>query len=139
LYGALVKTKNYMALSTQQENILFFYFLFSSQLILIYSFSLKFISNLFGSNFQFILTKISMKSKVILFIVLFAIVLIMEAQGKAKRCFEVNPVTGSCPLCENQPYSTNENCTCATGFDKSLRKYACGPACDAIGYCCSKP
>lgn len=41
-----------------------------------------------------------------------------------------------CPNCSSEIYATpNSNCTCVKG-ERVLRKYACGPACDAIGYCC---
>jgi hypothetical protein len=44
----------------------------------------------------------------------------------------------NCPTCGSGINPTsNSNCVCESSFQKVLRRYACGPACDAIGYCCN--
>lgn len=39
-----------------------------------------------------------------------------------------------CPSCADPPFG--QDCTCPNTETRLLRKFACGPACDAIGYCC---
>lgn len=50
---------------------------------------------------------------------------------------KINCQISVCVTCGSPPYSNpDNNCTCPTGSNKFLRKYACEPACDAIGNCC---
>ena len=51
---------------------------------------------------------------------------------------EAKPFTKLCPSCSSPPFgSPDSNCYCVFG-SPIKRKYACGPACDAIGLCCDK-
>lgn len=40
-----------------------------------------------------------------------------------------------CLFCSNGILSKNKSCVCPNSV-KAARKYACGPACTAVGYCC---
>lgn len=43
-----------------------------------------------------------------------------------------------CKSCGTPPFtSPDSDCVCPSSEVRMLRKYACGPACDAIGYCCA--
>jgi len=69
--------------------------------------------------------------------VLFAIFLIGTSIifSEAKKCHTV-PAHDNCPSCSSPPFAAVNTCTCGARGAPVLRKYACGPACDAIGYCC---
>ncbi|CAG9810615.1 unnamed protein product [Chironomus riparius] len=48
------------------------------------------------------------------------------------------PVIKLCPSCSSSTFAPpDSDCHCVFG-SPILRRYACGPACDAIGLCCEK-
>ena len=48
------------------------------------------------------------------------------------------PVIKLCPSCSSLSFAPpDSDCHCVSGTP-ILRRYACGPACDAIGLCCEK-
>ena len=69
-----------------------------------------------------------MKLIVVLFVVLFATLVVVEAGKKCNRC----------PRCGNPPYSNDDTCSCGRNSVRIFARYACGPACDAAGYCCDR-
>ena len=61
--------------------------------------------------------------------VIFAVLFAVEAQEAIKM------VPRECEFCSNG-ISKNNACVCSFSL-KQRRKYACGPACDALGSCCA--
>lgn len=73
-----------------------------------------------------------MKFACVVFIV-FAVLFAVEAQ-KAIKTTKM-PSSEECEFCSNG-VSENNDCVCSLSL-KQRRKYACGPACDALGSCCA--
>lgn len=75
--------------------------------------------------------------KIILFLVFaFAILTGSQAEdGEAKTPGKVVPKAVECSFC-SVGVDPNQDCVCSSSA-RLRRKYACGPACDAIGFCCA--
>lgn len=72
--------------------------------------------------------------KIVLFVIFaFAIFTGSQAGGEAEKPIKVSPV--ECSFC-SVDVDPNQDCVCSSSA-RVMRKYACGPACDAIGFCCA--
>lgn len=72
----------------------------------------------------------------ILFVIVLVFAIAVAAEAKVK-CGPIISANKDCPSCDKPPFLADEMCTCKAPLVQYRRKYACGPACDAIGHCCS--
>lgn len=72
--------------------------------------------------------------KLIIFLVLTACAAIADA---AENSIEIKQKPQRCPACGSGDNPKTIDCFCNDATARQAYKYACGPACDAMGYCCN--
>lgn len=72
--------------------------------------------------------------KLILFFVLTFLTTIAHAEDDS---FEIKQKPRRCPICGSGNNPKTVDCLCEDASTRQAYKYACGPACDAMGYCCN--